>query len=67
MWLERVEADARLAKQQARRATELAETGDYRNALRHVDNAVALEARYRQPLVWLALRDAILAAKQSCD
>jgi hypothetical protein len=61
-WLARVKRDAEQAEAKAAKAAELAEAGRLTEALRLVEEACALEARYHADLVWRPLRDAIVTA-----
>jgi len=66
-WLEQLEKDARQAETEARAANSLAGDGQFREALRHVNRACAIEARYRPSSTWQPLYDAIEAALSDSD
>ncbi len=55
-FLDAVEQDARLAAELASRAVEFWRLGNVTEALRRLDDALALEARYREPVAYLRLR-----------
>jgi hypothetical protein len=61
-WLKRVEQDASQAESEAQSAARLARSGKLRDALQCADRACAIEARYRKPLTWRPLRDAMEVA-----
>jgi hypothetical protein len=61
-WLEEVERDAREAERRARAALDLFTGGHVREALMHIQQACALEARYPRKRVWQPLHDAIMTA-----
>lgn len=61
-WLSRVEADARIAQDLARQALALALDGKAVGAVVHAQRACAIEANYRDRLIWQPLRKAIEAA-----
>lgn len=61
-WLEQLEDDAHQAESEAHTAACLARGGRLPESLVWARRACALEARYRQPLTWQPLRDAIEAA-----
>ena len=58
-WLAEVEAAAREAEQEATRAARLAAEGQLTEAAERARSALDLEARYRPPVVWRALHEAI--------
>jgi hypothetical protein len=58
-WLAEVEATALRAEDEAHRAAQLAADGHFADAELHAQTALDLEGRYRSPVVWLSLRDAI--------
>lgn len=55
-WLAKVELDALMAEKLAAAAAQQVQLYNYAAALEHANHAVALEAQYRQPQVWCALR-----------
>jgi hypothetical protein len=58
-WLARVERDAHQAEQKAQAAVELASRQCTRDALKRVEEACRLEAKYHKELVWQPLQEAI--------
>jgi hypothetical protein len=58
-WLAEVETAARAAEEEASRAARLVAEGQFAEAAERARSALALESRYRQPVVWRALHDAI--------
>lgn len=58
-FLSRVENDSRLACNAARCAVVLAAKGEMLEAIAEADRAVALEAKYHDPVVWSPLRNAL--------
>ncbi len=63
LFLEQVEQDAGEAERSARKAVELLANGYPTEAIAAIDRAILLEAKYRDPVVWLPVRDAIVAQK----
>ena len=61
-YLETVEREARQAAELARRSIEKWNLGDAESARKLLDEAVALEAQYRQPIAYANLRQAIRPA-----
>lgn len=55
-FLDAVEQDARMAAESASAAVEVWILGNVTEALRRLDSAIALEARYREPVAYLRLR-----------
>ncbi|HEX5270799.1 MAG TPA: hypothetical protein VFW33_09945 [Gemmataceae bacterium] len=62
VWLSEVEAAARAAEQEASRAARLAAEGQFAEAAERARRALDLESRYRPPVVWRPLHDAISRA-----
>jgi hypothetical protein len=60
-WLAEVEASAREAEEEANRAARLAAEGQLTEAAERARLALGLEARYRAPVVWRPLHEAIAA------
>jgi hypothetical protein len=58
-WLAEVETAAREAEEEASRAARLATEGQLAEAAERARSALDLEARYRPPVVWRPLHDAI--------
>ena len=59
-WLAEVEATARQAEEEATRAARLAADGKLAEAARRARAALELEGRYRPPVVWRPLHEAIV-------
>ncbi len=62
-YLEQVERDAAEAENVAKLAISLLIDGRETEALKAIDSAVAIEAKYREPVAWRPLHDAICAHK----
>ncbi len=62
-WLSEVEAAAREAQEEASRAARLAADGEFAEAAECARTALDLESRYRPPVVWGPLHDAITQAQ----
>lgn len=60
-YLSDVENDAAAAEHAAAKAVSLVRRGQWHKALTTIDEAVALETKYRQSVVWRPLRDEIAA------
>jgi hypothetical protein len=58
-WLGEVEAAARQAEEEASRAARLAAAGKLAEAAERARSALDLESRYRPPVVWRPLHEAI--------
>jgi hypothetical protein len=58
-WLAEVESAARAAEEEASRAARLAADGQLAEAAERVRLALDLESRYRPPVVWRPLHEAI--------
>ncbi len=60
-YLEQIEQDAAKAEMLAKRAVRLLFDGRDAEALEAIDLAVAIEAKYREPVVWRQLQNAVRA------
>ena len=65
-FLENVEQDARAAAELAGQAVEIWRLGNFTEGLRRMEEAIAIEARYREPVAYPKLR-AIMQENESCS